>query len=106
MVPKLLTSEQKESRMNICSDILTNIDTDPGLLDTVGSTFLNYQDCLERDLILIEFLHYYLQHNALINDQVPSLSPWWQASDANVFTLYIPGIADFAPSVSVNKFNP
>ncbi|KAJ8960237.1 hypothetical protein NQ318_003962 [Aromia moschata] len=34
MVPKLLTPEQKESRMNICADILNNIDTDPGLLDT------------------------------------------------------------------------
>ncbi|KAJ8948681.1 hypothetical protein NQ318_004469 [Aromia moschata] len=35
VVPKLLTPEQKESRMNICADILNNIDTDPGLLDTV-----------------------------------------------------------------------
>ncbi|KAJ8944952.1 hypothetical protein NQ318_013100 [Aromia moschata] len=35
MVPKLLTTEQKESRMNICADILNNIDTDPGLLDMV-----------------------------------------------------------------------
>ncbi|KAJ8937539.1 hypothetical protein NQ318_022963 [Aromia moschata] len=35
MVPKLITPEQKESRMNICADILNNIDTDPGLLDTV-----------------------------------------------------------------------
>ncbi|KAJ8945323.1 hypothetical protein NQ318_009718 [Aromia moschata] len=35
MVPKLLTLEQKESRMNICADILNNIDTDPGLLDAV-----------------------------------------------------------------------
>ncbi|KAJ8960281.1 hypothetical protein NQ318_004006 [Aromia moschata] len=33
IVPKLLTPEQKESRMNICADILNNIDTDPGLLD-------------------------------------------------------------------------
>ncbi|KAJ8955003.1 hypothetical protein NQ318_000435 [Aromia moschata] len=31
MVPKLLISEQKESRMNICADILNNIDTDPSL---------------------------------------------------------------------------
>ncbi|KAJ8953586.1 hypothetical protein NQ318_003008 [Aromia moschata] len=31
---KLLTPEQKESRTNICADILNNIDTDPGLLDT------------------------------------------------------------------------
>ncbi|KAJ8936703.1 hypothetical protein NQ318_002445 [Aromia moschata] len=29
MVPKLLTPEQKESRMNICADILNKIDTDP-----------------------------------------------------------------------------
>ncbi|KAJ8958126.1 hypothetical protein NQ318_006059 [Aromia moschata] len=35
MVPKLLTPEQRESRMNICANILNNIDTDPGLLDTV-----------------------------------------------------------------------
>ncbi|KAJ8932845.1 hypothetical protein NQ318_011498, partial [Aromia moschata] len=35
MIPKLLTPEQKESRMHICADILNNIDTDPGLLDTV-----------------------------------------------------------------------
>ncbi|KAJ8944421.1 hypothetical protein NQ318_002116 [Aromia moschata] len=35
MVPKLLIPEQKESIMNICADILNNIDTDPGLLDTV-----------------------------------------------------------------------
>ncbi|KAJ8962851.1 hypothetical protein NQ318_001251 [Aromia moschata] len=32
---KLLTPEKKESRMNICADILNNIHTDPGLLDTV-----------------------------------------------------------------------
>ncbi|KAJ8942128.1 hypothetical protein NQ318_000723 [Aromia moschata] len=30
-----LTPEQKESRMNICADILNNIETNPGLLDTV-----------------------------------------------------------------------
>ncbi|KAJ8960500.1 hypothetical protein NQ318_013784 [Aromia moschata] len=35
IVPKLLTPEEKESRMNICAEILNNIDTDPGLLDTV-----------------------------------------------------------------------
>ncbi|KAJ8942349.1 hypothetical protein NQ318_011299, partial [Aromia moschata] len=28
IVPKLLTPEQKESRMNICADILNNTDTD------------------------------------------------------------------------------
>ncbi|KAJ8956904.1 hypothetical protein NQ318_014322 [Aromia moschata] len=31
----LLTPEQKESKTNICADILNNFDTDPGLLDTV-----------------------------------------------------------------------
>ncbi|KAJ8955118.1 hypothetical protein NQ318_009011 [Aromia moschata] len=35
MVPKLLTPEQKESKMNICADILNIIDTDTGFLDTV-----------------------------------------------------------------------
>ncbi|KAJ8942995.1 hypothetical protein NQ318_001719 [Aromia moschata] len=35
MVPKLLTPEDNESRMNIRDDILNNIDTDSGLLDTV-----------------------------------------------------------------------
>ncbi|KAJ8939797.1 hypothetical protein NQ318_022727 [Aromia moschata] len=35
MVPKLLTLEQKELRMNICVDILNNTNTDPGLLDMV-----------------------------------------------------------------------
>ncbi|KAJ8962749.1 hypothetical protein NQ318_001147 [Aromia moschata] len=34
MVPKLLTSEQKKSRMNIFADILNNTDTVTGLLDT------------------------------------------------------------------------
>ncbi|KAJ8944153.1 hypothetical protein NQ318_013393, partial [Aromia moschata] len=35
MVPRLLSPEQKESRINICADILNNIDTDPSFLDTV-----------------------------------------------------------------------
>ncbi|KAJ8944918.1 hypothetical protein NQ318_012727 [Aromia moschata] len=30
-----LTPEQKDSRMNICADILNNTDTDSSLLDTV-----------------------------------------------------------------------
>ncbi|KAJ8949367.1 hypothetical protein NQ318_012032 [Aromia moschata] len=34
VVPKLLTAEQKESRMNICADIIKKIDTDAYLLDT------------------------------------------------------------------------
>ncbi|KAJ8936652.1 hypothetical protein NQ318_020702 [Aromia moschata] len=35
MAPKLLTPEQKESRMNICADILNNTDTDPGFVEAV-----------------------------------------------------------------------
>lgn len=35
MVPKILTPEQKESRMEICSDILKNIKKDPDLLERV-----------------------------------------------------------------------
>ncbi|KAJ8934087.1 hypothetical protein NQ318_003628, partial [Aromia moschata] len=35
MVPELLTPEHKESRITIHADILNNIDTAPGLLDTV-----------------------------------------------------------------------
>ncbi|KAJ8954949.1 hypothetical protein NQ318_000379 [Aromia moschata] len=35
MLPKLVIPEQKDSRMNICADILNNIDTDLGLLDMV-----------------------------------------------------------------------
>ncbi|KAJ8950020.1 hypothetical protein NQ318_002432 [Aromia moschata] len=37
LVPQLLTPEQKEPRMNICADIINNIDTDPGLLDTMST---------------------------------------------------------------------
>ena len=32
MVPRLLTAEQKEIRMNICADILQNIENDPNFL--------------------------------------------------------------------------
>ncbi|KAJ8955041.1 hypothetical protein NQ318_000473 [Aromia moschata] len=45
MMPKLLAPEQKESKMNICSDILNNIVTDPGLLDTVITFDDNIQKC-------------------------------------------------------------
>ncbi|KAJ8940841.1 hypothetical protein NQ318_005287 [Aromia moschata] len=41
---KLFTPEQKESRMNICADII-NIDTDPGLLDTVTSKGTRFGKC-------------------------------------------------------------
>ncbi|KAJ8955046.1 hypothetical protein NQ318_000478 [Aromia moschata] len=45
MVPKLLTPEQKESRLNICADILNNIDSDPGLLDTVRLNGTRLKKC-------------------------------------------------------------
>jgi len=35
MVPRLLTAEQKEIRMNTCADILQNIENDPNLLENV-----------------------------------------------------------------------
>ena len=35
MVPRLLTPEQKEIRMNICADILQNIENDPNFLENV-----------------------------------------------------------------------
>jgi len=35
MVPRLLTPEQKEIRMNICADILQNIENDPNILEDV-----------------------------------------------------------------------
>jgi len=35
MVPRLLTPEQKEIRMNICADILQNTEKDPSILENV-----------------------------------------------------------------------
>jgi len=35
MVPRLLTPEQKEIRMNICADILQNMENDPNFLEKV-----------------------------------------------------------------------
>ena len=35
MVPRLLTPEQKEIRMNICADILQNTENDPNFLENV-----------------------------------------------------------------------
>jgi len=35
MVPRLLTPNQKEIRMNICADIFQNIENDPNLLENV-----------------------------------------------------------------------
>ncbi|GFG30831.1 hypothetical protein Cfor_00759 [Coptotermes formosanus] len=35
MVPKLLTPEQKEIRMNICADILQNVENDPDFLENI-----------------------------------------------------------------------
>ena len=34
-MPRLLTLEQKEIRMNICADILQNIENDPNFLENV-----------------------------------------------------------------------
>ncbi|KAJ8954951.1 hypothetical protein NQ318_000381 [Aromia moschata] len=59
MVPKLLAPEQKESRMNICADILNNIDTDPGLLDTVtlkGTRFENVEAVKAKAAVLLNQL--------------------------------------------------
>ena len=33
MVPRLLTPEQKEIRMNTCADILQNTENDPNILE-------------------------------------------------------------------------
>ena len=56
MVPKLLTHEQKESRMNICADILNNIDIDPDFLETVitcdESWFFTYDPETKRQSML------------------------------------------------------
>jgi len=35
MVPGLLTAEQKEIRMNMCADLLKNIENDPNFLENV-----------------------------------------------------------------------
>ena len=35
MVPRLLTPEQKEIRMNICADILQNTENDPNIFENV-----------------------------------------------------------------------
>jgi hypothetical protein len=35
MVPRLLTPEQKEIWMNVCADILQNIENDPNVLENV-----------------------------------------------------------------------
>jgi len=35
MVPRLLIPEQKEIRMNICADVLQNIENDPNFLEKV-----------------------------------------------------------------------
>jgi hypothetical protein len=34
-VPRILTPEQKETRMKICADILQNIENDPNSLENV-----------------------------------------------------------------------
>ena len=35
MVPRLLTPEQNEIRLNICADILQNIENDPNFLENI-----------------------------------------------------------------------
>jgi len=35
MVPRLLTPEQKEIRLNICADILQNTENDPNFLENI-----------------------------------------------------------------------
>jgi len=42
VVPTLLTSEQNEIRMNICSNILQNIDKDPNCLENVITCYESY----------------------------------------------------------------
>jgi len=39
MMPRLLTPEQKEIRMNICADILQNTENDPNFLENVITFF-------------------------------------------------------------------
>ncbi|KAJ8956890.1 hypothetical protein NQ318_014307 [Aromia moschata] len=51
MVPKLLTPEQKESRMNICADILNNINTNPGFLDTVTLKLMSLIDDIQNAIL-------------------------------------------------------
>ncbi|KAJ8942624.1 hypothetical protein NQ318_013337 [Aromia moschata] len=65
MVPKLLTPEQKESIMNFCADILNNIDTDPGLLDT-------YRLPLSRRIALLESLRGDNGIEGPLNFRIPS----------------------------------
>ncbi|KAJ8957492.1 hypothetical protein NQ318_020519 [Aromia moschata] len=45
MAPKLLTPEQKESRINICADILNNIETSLGLFDMVITCDNKFRKC-------------------------------------------------------------
>ncbi|KAJ8956688.1 hypothetical protein NQ318_014043 [Aromia moschata] len=70
MMPKRLTPEQKESRMNICADILNNIDTDLRLSDTVtlkGTRFETVEAVKAKatevlnQLTSADFQHYFQQ---------------------------------------------
>jgi len=53
MVPRLLTPEQKEIGMNICADILQNIENDPNFLENVitcdESWFFQYDPESKRE---------------------------------------------------------
>jgi len=55
MVPRLLTPDKKEIRMNIYADILQNIENDPNLLENViacdESCFFQYNPESERQSI-------------------------------------------------------
>jgi len=61
MVPRLLTPEQKEIRMNICADILQNIENDPNFLENVitcgESWFFQYDPDSKRNFMLREEPH-------------------------------------------------
>ncbi|KAJ8953846.1 hypothetical protein NQ318_006697 [Aromia moschata] len=67
MVPKLVAPEQKESRINICADILNNSDTDPGLLDTVNEndTYLSQRAFIDEGAIKTAITDVIKNHNSI-----------------------------------------
>ncbi|KAJ8945801.1 hypothetical protein NQ318_003069 [Aromia moschata] len=52
MVPKLITPEEKESRMNICADILNNIDTAKATEILNQLTEADFQHCFQQYAIV------------------------------------------------------
>ena len=56
MVPRLFTPEQKEIRMNICAEVLQNIENDPNILENVitydesWSFFQHDPDCKRQSV--------------------------------------------------------